>query len=226
MVYLLPDEPFFPPADEAEPDGLIAIGGDLSPRRLINAYASGIFPWFQAEGEVYWFSPDPRLVILPQNFRLTESLARTLASHRFEVRMDTSFRQVIEECSTAPRPGQEDTWISNDFIEAYCMLHDAGYAHSIETFADDKLVGGLYGVSLGSAFFGESMFFRSRDASKVALFHLAELVQSWDFAFIDCQVESPHLISLGAETMARESYLKLLKTALSFPTKKGKWSAA
>ena len=224
-VYLLPEEPFFPHASDAEPDGLIAIGGDLSPERLINAYAQGIFPWFCEDEEIYWFSPDPRMVFFPGKFRISGSLERTLRSNRFETRFDTCFRDVIEACAKVPRVDQEGTWITSDFIEAYCTLHEAGLAHSVESFLDGKLAGGLYGISLGSAFFGESMFFHIRDASKVAFYHLSEQAKAWNFAFIDCQVETSHLLKLGAELIPREEYLEKLKTALTSPTRKGRWDA-
>lgn len=224
-VYLLPEEPHFPPATESEPDGLIAIGGDLSAIRLVNAYALGIFPWFQEEDEIYWFSPDPRLVMLPEHFKKSASLTRVINNRRFEIRFDTCFKEVIEACSAVPRPGQDGTWITPNFIEAYCNLHEAGLAHSVEVFQDSSLVGGLYGVSLGAAFFGESMFSKARDASKVALYYLSQQLKEWNFLFIDCQVESPHLLTLGADLISREEYLKKLETAMTFPSRRGRWSA-
>ena len=224
-VYRLPPEPVFPPAEEAEPDGLLAVGGDMSPQRLVNAYARGIFPWFSEEDDIYWFSPDPRLLLFPDQFRCSNSLARVMKSGRFDVRFDTSFREVMEQCAKVPRTGQEGTWISPGFIEAYCTLHEAGLAHSVETWCDGKLAGGLYGISLGSAFFGESMFFTVRDASKTALFHLAQQARIWNFLFIDCQVETPHLLALGAELIPRKIYLQLLEQALTKETIKRKWDA-
>lgn len=224
-VYLLPEEPLFPPASDAEPDGLLAIGGDLSPKRLIHAYAQGIFPWFSEEDEIFWFSPDPRLVLIPGHFRKSDSLNRLIRNRQFEVRFDTCFQDVIEACAAVPRSGQDGTWITADFVDAYRKLYDAGLAHSVEVFRDGRLTGGLYGVSMGSAFFGESMFHHERDASKIAFYHLSEQLLKWNFTLIDCQVESAHLISLGAELISRESYLMKLETALQDPTKRGIWRA-
>jgi leucyl/phenylalanyl-tRNA--protein transferase len=222
-VYLLPEEPFFPPAEEADPDGLLAIGGDLSSERLIQAYASGIFPWFMEEDEVYWFSPDPRMVLFPDHFNVSDSLERIIKSRKFEIRFDTAFDQVIIGCASAPRPGQDGTWISHDFIEAYKALFERGFAHSVEVFCNKELVGGLYGVSLGAAFFGESMFFTMTNASKVAFHALAERCRQNKFRFIDCQVESPHLVMLGASTISRKDYLDLLDDALKENTLIGPW---
>jgi leucyl/phenylalanyl-tRNA---protein transferase len=222
-VYLLNDQPVFPPASEAEPDGLIAVGGDLSVSRLINAYTDGIFPWFEEEGTIYWFSPDPRLVLYPGNLKISPSLNRTIKSKKFEIRVDTSFRKVISSCSKAKRLHEDSTWISRKFINGYVALHQAGYAHSIEAFYEGELAGGLYGVSLGSAFFGESMFHTVTDASKVAFCHLVNLCKSFNFKFIDCQVKTDHMIRLGAESVSRTEYLLLLKEALRVASRKGKW---
>jgi leucyl/phenylalanyl-tRNA--protein transferase len=212
-IYILPDEPVFPPVEEAEPDGLIAIGGDLSVKRLMTAYSQGIFPWFMEDEDIFWYSPDPRMVLFPDKFKVSESLDRIIRSHLFEVRIDTVFDQVIEACSKALRPGQDGTWISSAFIEAYQRLYDLGYAHSVETFKDDKLVGGLYGVTLGTAFFGESMFFTENNASKIALHHLVEHCKESGFKFIDCQVETEHLKRFGAIHVPRAEYLILLDSA-------------
>ncbi len=222
-VYLLPQEPFFPPVDEAEPDGLVAIGGDLSVERLLQAYSHGIFPWFRDDEDVFWYSPDPRLVMLPAQFVISDSMKRVLRSSRFSVKFDTSFREVIRACAEAPRPGQDGTWLSDDFIEAYCELNKQGFAHSVEVYAGDELAGGLYGVSLGAAFFGESMFFRSSNASKVAFNALVVRCRQYGFRFIDCQVETSHLVGLGATTLRRSDYLKLLEEALCETTIKGSW---
>lgn len=222
-VYLLPEEPVFPDAREAEPDGLIAIGGDLNPERLLQAYSGGIFPWFIEAGEVYWFSPDPRLIMYPNQFRISDSMKRTIRTGRFEVKFDTAFEAVINRCAEAPRPGQEGTWINADFINAYISLYKHGFAHSVEVYQNQALVGGLYGVSLGTAFFGESMFHRVKDASKVAFHALTERCKSYNFNFIDCQVESQHLISLGASLTARNDYLKMLELALKGKTFRGSW---
>lgn len=222
-VYLLPKEPIFPPVEEAEEDGLIAIGGDLSVERLVEAYASGIFPWFMEEDEVYWYSPNPRLVLYPDKFRKSESLTRILRSGWFQVRFDTRFDEVIKACSSIERPGEHGTWISEEFINAYTELHHLGVAHSVETYFQGELVGGLYGISLGSAFFGESMFYKKANASKVAFAFLVEYCRRLQFKFIDCQVESDHLIKLGATPIPRANYLMLLEEALSTPTKNKYW---
>ena len=222
-VYLLPEEPVFPPVNEAEPDGLVAIGGDLSSARLLAAYASGIFPWFMEEDDIFWFSPDPRMVLLPENFKISESLHRKIHSNQFEVRFDTVFDQVIGACAEMVRPGQDGTWITPAFIDAYQKLYDLGFAHSVETFRNDKLVGGLYGVSIGAAFFGESMFFWSGNASKIALHRLVERCKEFGIQFIDCQVESEHLLRLGAHAIPREEYLTLLAAAMKINSHKGRW---
>ena len=209
-VYLLPQEPFFPPVAEAEPDGLIAIGGDLSAKRLVQAYAQGIFPWFVEEDDFYWYSPDPRLVLLPKAFKASGTLQRLVKKKIFEIRVDTNFEGVIRSCAETCRPGQDGTWISEEFIKAYLEMHDRGFAHSVEAYHDGKLAGGLYGVSLGGAFFGESMFHKENNASKVAFFNLVELAKQLEFNFIDCQVETSHLVGLGATLIPRTSYLDLL----------------
>ena len=222
-VYLLPEEPVFPPAEEAEPDGLIAIGGDLSVERLIQAYIHGIFPWFEEAGDVYWYSPDPRMVLFPDQFKLSGSLQRIIRGNRYSIKFDTVFDQVIRRCASAQRPGQEGTWISQDFIEAYTALHVSGIAHSVEVFCQDELVGGLYGVSLGAAFFGESMFFTMSNASKVAFHALVKQCRHYGFKFIDCQVETSHLLGLGATLIDRKDYLLLLEESLKAGTVSGRW---
>jgi len=222
-VYLLIDEPVFPSPSEAEPDGLIAVGGDLSPLRLLNAYADGIFPWFRDEEDVFWFSPDPRMVLFPSELKVSSSLSRVIRSGKFEVRCDTVFPEVIEACASAFRPGQEGTWIDKEFTDAYTELHQLGYAHSFETYLDGKLCGGLYGVSIGRAFFGESMFHKTSEASKVAFYVMVEKIKTWQFDFVDCQVETDLVKKLGAKPVPRDDYLELLKKAISHPTLKGKW---
>jgi leucyl/phenylalanyl-tRNA--protein transferase len=222
-VYLLPEEPVFPPVDEAEPDGLIAIGGDLTVERLIQAYAQGIFPWFKEGGDVYWYSPDPRMVMFPGHFKSPGSLNRIIQSNKFTVRLDTVFEQVIRKCSETVRTGEDGTWISEDFIEAYVALHKEGFAHSVETFYREELVGGLYGVSIGVAFFGESMFFTMSNASKVAFHALVQQCGDFGFHFIDCQVETTHLKGLGASLIDRKEYLVRLDEALKQATIRGSW---
>ncbi len=213
-VYLLPEEPVFPPVEDAEPDGLVAVGGDLSANRLLQAYANGIFPWFKDEENIYWFSPDPRMILLPENFMLSDSLKRIINGKKFNVKFNTVFGQVIRGCASVPRPGQDGTWIDDDFIEAYTNLHFQGFAHSIEVFFKEKLVGGLYGVSLGTAFFGESMFFTMSNASKIALYALVQLCRQKGITFIDCQMETPHMQRFGALAIDRKDYMVLLAESL------------
>ncbi|WP_332672518.1 leucyl/phenylalanyl-tRNA--protein transferase [Aromatoleum sp.] len=201
------DGPAFPPVESAlsEPNGLLAVGGNLSPDWLLAAYRRGIFPWYSADQPILWWSPDPRLVLCPPKMRISRSLRRTLRQGRFEVRFDTAFRAVVASCA-APRGTDPGTWITAEMQEAYQRLHELGYAHSVESWAGDELVGGLYGIALGRAFFGESMFSRRPDASKVALAHLANHLKQQDFAVIDCQMTTPHLLSLGAEEMSRREF--------------------
>ena len=222
-VYLLPEEPLFPPVEEAEPDGLVAIGGDFSVERLIQAYAQGIFPWFMDENDIFWYSPDPRMMLRPDDFRITVSLGRLIKSGKFEIRIDTKFEEVIRECSSVDRADQDGTWINQSFIDGYTELHHVGLAHSFEAYLNNELVGGLYGVSLGAAFFGESMFYKINNASKVAFAGLVDFCKQHDFLFIDCQVETSHLFRLGANPVRREDYLNLLKDAMVSPTIKGHW---
>ena len=222
-VYLLPSEPLFPPASEAEEEGLLAIGGDFSVDRLLNAYASGIFPWFIHEDEIYWFSPDPRLVLYPNKLNISRSLDRNVRSGKFEIRFDHDFEAVIRSCAKTKRSHEPDTWISEEFIQGYTELHRKGFAHSVGSYYQGELVGGLYGVSLGKAFFGESMFFHMPDASKVALVHLTEQLAKWNFSFIDCQVDTEHFRRLGAELISRKEYLNLLSQTIKHPTRKGIW---
>lgn len=223
-VYLLPEEPVFPPPSEAESDGLIAIGGDLTAERLLSAYASGIFPWFREEEDIFWFSPDPRMVLFPAELRISDSLYRVIRSKKFKVTADEDFGGVIRACADAQRPGQDGSWIDDEFIRGYSELHRLGFAHSFEAWQDGELVGGLYGVSLGRAFFGESMFHRVRDASKVAFCHMVEKIKTWQYEIVDCQVETELLKRLGARPVAREDYLSCLEQAVQHPTARGKWT--
>ena len=222
-VFQLPDEIIFPDPALAEPEGLLAIGGDLNPERLLNAYANGIFPWYSENEPILWWSPDPRLVLFPQKFILSDSLKRTLKKNVFSVRVDTAFKDVINGCAETERRDEDGTWITEEMKAAYIELHKMGFAHSFESYADGQLVGGLYGVSIGKAFFGESMFHTLTDASKVALYYLVEKSKESEFLFIDSQVETKHLRSLGAELIPRKDYLKLLKKALKTPTAGVKW---
>lgn len=224
-VYLLnSNDDAFPPADRADADGLLAVGGDLKPKRLLAAYASGIFPWYSEGLPILWHSPDPRFVLRPDRVHLSRSLRKTIKRKIFEVRYDTAFEQVIDGCARQRRPAQRGTWITRDMRQAYVALHRLGFAHSVESWADDKLQGGLYGVSLGAAFFGESMFARAPDASKVALATLAERLVTWDFQIIDCQMETEHLSRFGAEPWPRRRFLAALDEALRAPTRRGLWT--
>ena len=225
-VYALDDRPVFPPADLAGDDGLLAVGGDLDAERLIQAYAQGIFPWPHGDMPLLWFSPDPRMVLPHGALRVSRSLRARLRRGDYEVRLDTAFGDVVAACASVPRPGQDGTWITPEIQRAYGRLHDLGLAHSAEAWRGDDLVGGLYGVSLGAAFFGESMFSRATDGSKVACAGLVRQLEAWDFAFVDCQVPSAHLARLGAEEWTRERYLAALELALDRPTRQGVWRPA
>tara|TARA_X000000368_G_scaffold316405_1_gene253769 strand:- start:181 stop:840 length:660 start_codon:yes stop_codon:yes gene_type:complete len=200
----------FPPINLAlkEPNGLIGIGGDLSSERLLHAYSEGIFPWYGKDEPILWYSPDPRMVITPEAFHLSKSLRKTINSSKFDVSVNTVFSEVVTNCQKVSRVGQSGTWIGEDMIKAYNILHDSGYALSYEVFLDNKLVGGLYGVALGSVFFGESMFSLVSDASKVAF---AYLLQYSNYKLIDCQVENKHLESIGAFKMPRDLFVQQLK---------------
>ncbi len=201
----------FPPVDHAlrDPDGLLAIGGELSEERILDAYKKGIFPWFNHGQPVMWWSPDPRCVLLPNEIKISRSLAKCIRQKKYSITYDTVFTDVINACSAA-RKGIYDTWITHDIKQAYTNLHKLGYAHSIECWLDEKLVGGLYGLALGKVFFGESMFSRETDASKVALVHLSQLLAKKEFRLIDCQVHSHHLQTLGAQPMKRELFIQVL----------------
>jgi len=198
----------FPPiaAALAEPNGLLAAGGDLSPDRLLAAYRHGIFPWYSEGQPILWWSPDPRMVLYASELRVSRSLAKRVRSGIFELRIDTAFREVIEACSQTPREGQRGTWITPQIVAAYVELHRRGYAHSVESWHDERLVGGLYGLALGGVFFGESMFAHETDASKVALVHLVAKLQQLGVPLIDCQQETAHLAALGARPIARERF--------------------
>ncbi len=215
----------FPDARVASDEGLLAYGGDLNPNRLLTAYRKGIFPWFNEGDPPLWWSPNPRLVLYPQNFKESKSLRRVIKNKGYEVRFDNNFEAVIEHCSQIPRHGQEGTWLTNEMKASYIELHKMGFAHSVETYYQDKLVGGFYGVSIGKAFFGESMFALMPDASKVALRILSNVFVEKCYDFIDCQVETPHLVSLGAELINRDQFLDELKLALTKPSDIGSWSS-
>ena len=204
LAWLRPDAPFPPlSAALAEPNGLLAAGGDLAPERLIAAYRRGIFPWYSAGQPILWWSPDPRMVLFVDEFRTSHSLAKRVRRCDFEIRIDTAFREVIESCSAMPREGQRGTWITPEMIDAYCELHRRGIAHSVESWRDGQLCGGLYGMALGRVFFGESMFARETDASKVALVHLVAVLRRQGVPLIDCQQETAHLRSFGGRAIER-----------------------
>ena len=222
-VYRLGDALAFPPPDEAEPSGLVAVGGDLSPERLLLAYSLGIFPWPLVEKPLLWFSPDPRMVLRPREVSVSRSLRKTLRRGDFEVRLDTAFRQVVRRCAEIPRRGEAGTWITADMAEAYMQLHDLGFAHSAEAWQAGVLVGGLYGVSLGRSFFGESMFADRPDASKVAFVVLVQQLDVWGFDLVDCQVHTEHLARFGAEEWSRRRFLTALRRSLDAPTRRGAW---
>ncbi len=195
----------FPPLSDAmaEPNGLLALGGDLAPGRLLAAYRAGIFPWFSEGQPILWWSPDPRMVLPVDEFRITRSLRKRVRAGTYEIRVDSAFRSVIQACADTPRAGQGGTWITPVIIDAYCELHRLGYAHSVESWRDGRLVGGLYGLALGRLFFGESMFAHASDASKVALVHLVALLQRLGVPLIDCQQETAHLAAFGARAIPR-----------------------
>jgi leucyl/phenylalanyl-tRNA--protein transferase len=218
------DRGYFPDSSLAGEDGLLAAGGTLESEVLLEAYSKGIFPWYSENTPVLWWSPDPRMVLFPDRFRISKSLSQTIRNAEFEVRRDSSFNEVIEHCARLPRPAQEGTWITREMIDAYIRLHEEGYAHSFEIFKQGKLVGGLYGISMGRAFFGESMFHLERDASKVALYHLVEFAVEKKFDLIDAQQSTDHLRSLGAEEITREKFMDMLKKTMNKVTLTGSWS--
>ena len=226
MIYQLdPHYLGFPDPEEAEPDGIIAIGGDLSPERLINAYCCGIFPWFNEDDPILWWSLDPRMVLYPDEFRYSKSLRRIVRSNKYEVRIDSQFEHVMRHCAQVDRTaqGQHGTWITEDMVQAYVRLHQLGLAHSFETYYHDTLVGGLYGVSLGPFFFGESMFHTMPDASKVSFVRLVQFALEHHFRLIDAQQETPHLASLGARPIPRRDYLTELNIIRADNTLLGNW---
>ena len=223
-IYALTPELIFPPADHAEPNGLLAVGGDLRPERLLLAYAEGIFPWFSDDQPILWHSPDPRMVLWGPDLHVPRSLRKTIRKEPFQLTLDTAFAEVVHQCAVVPRPDQTGTWITDDMADAYIVLHEHGFAHSVEAWCDGELVGGLYGVSLGGAFFGESMFTAATNASKIAFVALVKQLEAWGIGLIDCQVHTPHLERFGAECWPREQFLRALKEALKAPTHRGTWS--
>lgn len=222
-IYRLFDEPMFPDPSEADPDGLLAIGGDLSPKRLIAAYAGGIFPWYSENSPILWWSPDPRLVLEPGSLHVPASLKRVLNSSRYRFSLDTAFALVIRSCARAPRPGQTGTWIVPEMIDAYEGLHALGLAHSAEVWNGDRLAGGIYGVALGSIFFGESMFFAEPDASKAALVLLARWLFTQGCTLIDCQQTTEHMLRFGAREISRLEFLRRVALGVESPALSGSW---
>lgn len=216
-IYPLEKHTFtFPNPLYADESGLLAFGGDLNPNRIIVAYANGIFPWYNEDDPILWWSPDPRYVIELDEFKVSKSLQKTVNKNLFEIKFDTNFRQVMIECQNM-RKANEGTWIHDDVIEAYCEIHNMGFAHSFEAYFEGELIGGGYGVNIGNIFCGESMFTKKTDASKVALYHLVQRLKEKDFKLIDCQVPTSHLKSLGAKPIKREEFIKLVKSSVENP---------
>jgi leucyl/phenylalanyl-tRNA--protein transferase len=226
IPWLEADTPFPPPATALrEPNGLLAAGADLSPQRLVSAYRRGIFPWFGAGDPILWWSPDPRMVLIPDQLKISRSLTKTLRNADYTVKLDSAFAQVIAACATTPREGQSGTWIVPAMQAAYLRLHGLGIAHSVETWHDGKLVGGLYGIALGQAFFGESMFSHRTDASKIALAHLCAYLAAREFGIIDCQMETVHLASMGASPIPRDDFLARVGARVDCGDAPGRWPA-
>lgn len=221
-VFLLSDKIAFPPPHLADENGLLAVGGDLTQKRLLLAYSMGIFPWFSDE-LILWWSPNPRLVLFPDEFKISKSLRKIIRKKVFHVTMDTAFKRVINSCAQTRLNNNEQTWIVNDMIDAYCKLHEVGFAHSVEAWHDGRLAGGLYGVALGKCFFGESMFTNVSNASKVALAILVKYLKTLSFDMIDCQVTTKHLISLGAREISRKIFIKRLNLSIKTPIKSNQW---
>ena len=205
-----------------EPDGLLAVGGDLSPERIVAAYRQGIFPWYSAGQPILWWSPDPRAVLFPEQLRISRSLAKTLRRESYTVTADREFQRVMEQCA-APRKGESGTWITPEMQSSYLQLHELGVAHSVECWRGEELAGGLYGLAIGRVFFGESMFTRQRDASKVAFVHLVERLRGWGYGLIDCQVVTAHLTSLGAVAIPRSRFVAMVARLCDQPGREGRW---
>jgi leucyl/phenylalanyl-tRNA---protein transferase len=223
-VFRIPDKHLFPHPSLAEPDGLLGVGGDLDPGRLMLAYVNGIFPWYSAGQPILWFSPDPRFVLRPEALKVGRSLKKIIRRGDYEIRLDTAFSEVIRGCKDAYRPGQSGTWITPDMEAAYVELHRLGHAHSAEAWFEGELVGGLYGVSIGGLFSGESMFARRSDASKVAFVWLVRQMAAWGITLVDAQIRTEHLARFGGSELPREQYLDELQDLLSRPSRLGPWS--
>lgn len=225
MIPWLDSANTFPPLELAltEPNGLLCAGGDLSPQRIVQAYRQGIFPWFSDGEPILWWSPDPRMVLFPSEFRISRSLRRTLRAKDYRIRLDGDFPAVIDACARTRREGQAGTWITAEMQAAYCTLFALGFAHSVEVRVKDKLVGGLYGLAIGKMFYGESMFSHATDASKIALAHLARFLGEQEFGLIDCQMTTPHLASLGAREISRDDFLARVRELTAIPPPCGRW---
>ncbi len=224
MLHILSSDTSFPPLEQAlvEPNGLLAAGGDLSPERLISAYRKGIFPWFNEGETILWWSPDPRMVLFPQELQISRSLHKVLKKNHYEIRVDSAFTDVMQACA-APRRGQTGTWIHPEMISAYTALHHQGIAHSVETWIEGRLAGGLYGVAIGKMFFGESMFSRVTDASKIALVHLVKQLERWGYGLIDCQMKTAHLVTMGGREIPRLAFAGILEELVTVPEKNRRW---
>ncbi|MEO1654165.1 MAG: leucyl/phenylalanyl-tRNA--protein transferase [Bacteroidota bacterium] len=223
--HFLNEELVFPSVEEANEYGILAVGGDLSIERLILAYQSGIFPWFSEGEPIVWWAPHPRFVLYPSALKVSKSMRQVLRQDKFRVSYDTAFIEVLKSCQQIKRKGQQGTWITDEMIEAYSQLHDLGYAHSVEVWQENELVGGLYGVSLGKCFYGESMFAKVSNASKVGFITLVQKLEKLDFQIIDCQVHTHHLESLGAVLIPRYQFMQQLEMALSFDSFVGSWTS-
>lgn len=225
VFWLYTDDYSFPDPSLSNPDGLLALGGDLAPERLLEAYKLGIFPWYNSDDPILWWSPDPRLVLFPQELRISKSMRPYFNQPKFQISFDQSFSAVMRGCQEMERAHQAGTWINEDIIEAYTELHHMGHAHSVEVWQDGQLVGGLYGISLGKFFFGESMFARASNASKFGFISLVRWLQAQDFQLIDCQQETAHLMSLGARAISRSEFMaKLQENLAHHPLQPGRWS--
>ena len=223
-VFELPQEVLFPNPNDAEPEGVLAFGGDLSPERLLVAYSLGIFPWYNEDEPILWWSLDPRLICFPDEAKFSKSLMQQIRKKEFTISIDTNFRNVIENCAFVRRKQENGTWIRPEIIEAYCQLHELGFAHSFEVYKENKLVGGLYGVSIGGMFSGESMFHTQTNASKIAFYYLIQTAKQLQFDFIDCQQVTDHLQTLGAKPMPRTEFLDRLQKSIQKKTYRGKWN--
>ena len=223
-IFQLSDKASFPPPHFSEGDGLLAVGGDLSRERLLNAYYMGIFPWYSDPDPILWWSPDPRMVMFPSELKVSRRLRRTIRSGIFRITMDTAFEQVIKSCAGIPRRHEKGTWITPEMVAAYCDLHAGGFAHSVEAWSEGRLAGGLYGVAIGRCFFGESMFSKQSNASKAAFVKLVEYLHKEKFRLIDCQVATRHLRNFGAREIPRAEFLNILKKYREKPSLRGCWT--